>query len=127
MAALREALDQLPLRARRALALRFGAGLEWQEMAVALEEPPLLVAADTQDALKSLRVSLARTWPSGGGDFVNAKNLEEAICSGVRVPAGLRDRILNRIASHERHGMGVGLAARARLRSLLLRFRHVIT
>lgn len=127
MSALRKAMESLPLRSRRALALRFGAGLEWREMAMALDDSPLLVAAHTQAAVTSLRTALAHDWPVAGPDFVTPDNIEEAICSGAPVPSGLRERILRRVELYDLRLKGGRPSFNGRLRAFLLRFKHAIT
>lgn len=97
--ALRDALGQLSPGERQLVGLHYGAGLSHHEIARALSIPRSTISYRIDEVVQRLRTHLAGAGLAAAVPLLDPAHLCEAVCSGFKAPAGLRERVLSRLAS----------------------------
>lgn len=94
LAALRDSLRTLPDTDRVALALHYGAELPQNEVGKELSLSQQAVSKKIQNALDRLRGHLKTTGFAAALPLVGQQGLNEALCTGLSVPDGVRERLV---------------------------------
>ncbi|MCK6470112.1 MAG: sigma-70 family RNA polymerase sigma factor [Planctomycetes bacterium] len=95
--ALRREVGRLPVRTREIVTLYFGANLSQSEITDLLEIPQTTVSLRLREALDHLRSALAGAGFAAAAPGLAPEMLNEALLSGQPVPAGMCEKILERI------------------------------
>jgi hypothetical protein len=94
---LRGVLQGLPLAERSLIALRYGAEMGDEEIGGAMGWHRDAVARRVGIALAHLQRRLRRAGAHHAEQRLNAELLRDAVCGGIAIPSGLRERVIERV------------------------------
>lgn len=98
-AALRDRMQALPPLERQLMGLHYGGGLTQQEISEALSIPQQTISYRLGEALKGLRASLKTAGFAAAVPLLESGKLGDVLCSGAKIPPGLRGRVLDGVTS----------------------------
>lgn len=98
MNVLRGVLAKLAEDDRQMVALYYGAGMTYEEIAHECAMRPRTVASRIQKALETMRARLSRMGMASAAPVLGAGTLNEALLMGHEAPARLRESVMNRLS-----------------------------
>jgi len=101
--AIRRQVERLPALDRSLLALHYAGELSPKEIADGMSMPTRTVTSRIRAAMDTVRCKLVEDGVSLPNNAVTPEHLVAAICTGVPVPDGLREKVLDAVARLERN------------------------